>query len=116
MSTISIRPIGQESPVITGELTHENEHYWFIQLAPGTIRVTFRKDEWELAPVPFVFPTAFGARITGVSGKSDMRYRLVLGIYGIWVSQDDYRWSKDDILRSLTDLRVVEADPDWGEE
>ena len=115
MTTISIRPIGQEAPVITGEVVHENENYRQIKLAPNAGFNLFHKDEWELVPVPFVFPTAFGARITGTS-KYGQRWQLVYEGYGTWRSSNAFQWNADDITDMLTDLRVVDADPDWGDE
>ena len=118
MTTISIRPIGQESPVITGELVHETGSYWHIRLAPNTNFNLFSKDDWELVPVPvpvpFVFPTAFGARITGVDKHGTLRF-IIDGV-GDWQEVNGSTWTEEELLTYFTDLRVVEADPDWGGE
>ena len=115
MTTISIRPIGQEAPVITGELVEEGKEYWRIRIAPNTGSYFFPKDNWELVPVPFVFPTAFGARITGVYAFGERR-RLSYSGRGVWWDRRSNRWTENNITELLTDLRVVEADPDWGDE
>ena len=114
MATISIRPIGQEAPVITGELADENGIYWYIRLAPYILATPFPKKEWELVPVPFEFPTAFGARITGVNSYGKRR-RFICDNKGEWRAIIGV-WSAEEITDTFTDLRVVEADPDWGDE
>ena len=115
MTTISIRPVGQEAPVITGELASEGQGYWYIRLASGTMSVPFTKEQWELVPVPFVFPTAFGARITGVNKLGMVKYFILNG-YRDWQAQGGGLWAEHCITGELTDLRVVDADPDWGDE
>ena len=83
MTTISIRPIGQEAPVLTGELAGENWLYRFIQLAPNTSAPPFNKEQWELVPVPFVFPVETGY----------YRERYDNGTLGrIWVLDDEGLW------------------------
>ncbi|WP_419817018.1 hypothetical protein [Glaciibacter flavus] len=160
MTTISIRPIGQEAPVITGEVVSEGEYGRFIQIAPDTPPTPFSKEHWEPVPVPpeslasqverlaqfimdkvpgepsqnegaidtairllgelvpevaFVFPTAFGARITGVNTYGD-KCRLFHAGNGDWWDRRSNRWTENNITELLTDLRVVDAGPDWGDE
>ena len=116
MTTISIRPTGQEAPVITGELADENGIYRYIRLAPYVLSIPFPKKEWELVPVPFEFPTAFGARITGVDRRG-VKWRFIIDAVGDWQGDEGSTyWSEGDLPISFTDLRVVDADPDWGDE